>query len=240
MTRLLSRFAEWTGLAALEPRHAHRDAMQAELNAEADRRLRPVCVDRALDMWALGVLEPGQTDAGPATAQADFIDDIIRNHAKGAWTWVDRYKRNGQRAWCGHFAAACYGDALPKKVRQKVLASCARLMDHGPDHGVRRISLAECRPGDVLVVKHAHGNSRTGDHITLVERIDRAAGLIHTVEGNARGHVPDGEPTEAGCREGIIRRTRPMGPATSARCPVSGLRQSSGAFAVYRMPGGDL
>ena len=234
---MFNRVASWFGAPPLDVRHLRRIELQTALNAEAVERFTPQ-VARALDYWRAGVLEPDQSAIGEATPQADAIDDIIRADDKGAWNWVDPYRKNGQRAWCGHFAAACFGESLPKPLRQKVLASCSRLVEHGPDFGVRRLAPADAQPGDVLVVQYGRGgNARTGDHICLVERVDRAAGIIYTIEGNASGWVTGAAKGDAGaCREGVIRRTRPIGRASNALCPVSGLKQTAGAFAVYRMP----
>lgn len=234
---MLSAVARWLHFPTprLDPRHLRRADLQAAQEIDA-ARLAPPVVAKALKFWRLGILEPGQRPVGQASPSGEAIDDMIRRPELGAWDWVAPYKKNGQRAWCGHFAASCFGEALPQEVRKVVLASTYRLHAYGPDHGVKRLSPADARPGDILVVKNARGGKWYGDHVTLVERVDPAAGLIHTIEGNARGWVvgaPKGSETHT--REGVIRRTRPIGRASRARCPVSGLRQTAGAFAVYRV-----
>jgi len=235
---MLSAVARWLNVPTLpprlDPRHLRRVELQAVLELDA-REPTPPHIAKALDFWRMGTLEPGQRPIGQAAPDAETIDEFIRNRTLGAWDWVEPYEKNGQRAWCGHFAAACFGESMPIETRKVALASTYRLHAYGADHGIKRLAPADARPGDILVVKNASGGKWYGDHVTLVERVDPAAGLIHTIEGNARGWVvgaPKGSATHT--REGVIRRTRPIGRPSRARCPVSGLRQTAGAFAVYR------
>ena len=88
--------------------------------------------------------------------------------------------------------------------------------------------------GDIVVV--SRGIKSAGEHITMVRHVD--GGLIHTVEGNARGRLPNGKDGE-----GVIIRTRPLptmygGPTPADRqrfrCPVSGRTQPSVATWAYR------
>lgn len=236
--RLLSRFAEWAGVApALQPRHRQRIDLQAAVAVALADRDTPEHLRRAAATWADGILEPGQRPVGPSAPAPEAIDAMIRDERAGAWDWLKPYKKNGQTSWCGHFVSYCCGEALPEAFRRSVLASTYRLWQAAADGQLVRLAPGDARPGDVLVVKHARSDKRWGDHITLVERVDHSAGLVHTIEGNARGRVPGGLIGNADdAREGVIRRTRPMGRASRARCPISGLRQSSGAFAVYRLP----
>lgn len=220
----------------MEPRHIARIQGQNAIAAILDARFTPAHVKKAAHYWSLGILEPGETGNDEASPKPAAIDDIIRNDKHGAWGWLDAYTRDGQTSWCGHFVAACFGPALPRAVRQRVMASTSRLLDHHAAHGILRLPSTEAIPGDVLVVKHHSSKKRAGDHITLVEYVDHKAGLIHTIEGNARGLVPGGaRGDKRDAREGVVRRTRPIGRANASTCPVSGLPQSSGAFAIYRI-----
>lgn len=215
----------------LDKRHRDRIRLQARLARDLDA-LDPVPphVARARDLWALGILDPGQKPVGTSSPEPEIIDGLIRRADAGAWTWIDAYTRNGQRAWCGHFVAACYGTTMPQRTRSRILASTYRLSAYRHEGGVELVH--EPRVGDIAVVGYAGGHEY-GDHICLVERIDD--GLLYTIEGNAKGLVPGGRRgVKADVREGVIRRTRPIGPASRRICPVSGLQQSAGLVALYR------
>jgi hypothetical protein len=80
------------------------------------------------------------------------------------------------------------------------------------------------------------GAKKQGTHITMVYRVSLKEGLVYTVEGNARGLLPDST-----VGEGVIKRTRPLpkrvdGPGLNkhAKCPLSGLPQSAEVMHVYR------
>ena len=218
-------------LPTVEPRHLARIRAQARAAAElAARDDAQEQVRRALELWALGVLSEGQAPTSDAKPGPETIAGIIRGDAAGAWSWLPP---GDVPDWCGHFAAAAFGGPMPQATRRRVMASTYRLHAYGAQHGVVKVEAPI--PGDVLVVGY-RGGASYGDHICLVERID--GDLIHTIEGNARGWVPGGRKgVEADARHGIIRRTRPMGPASRARCPVSGLLQSGGYVAAYRWTG---
>jgi hypothetical protein len=67
------------------------------------------------------------------------------------------------------------------------------------------------RPGDILLVGFAPGYGY-GSHVTLVERWDPVASVLHTIEGNATGIGPDGSR-----RQGVIKHQRPLGTPAPAK-----------------------
>lgn len=213
----------------LDARHLARSSAQVELARQLDALdPAPPAVARARDLWALGILSEGQMPIGQATPQPEEISQVIRAPGAGAWTWLPADETPD---WCGHFAAACLAH-LPQRTRARVLASTYRLRAYGPDAGVVEVDTP--RPGDIAVVGYTGGKA-WGDHICLVERVDD--GLLWTIEGNARGLVLGGRRGVAeDTRHGVIRRTRPMGAASRAVCPASGLQQTARLVAVYRVP----
>ena len=237
MNTLLARIAAALPFKGrIDPRHLSRSDGLTELDAEALANLPPPQVIRALDAWEDGILEPGQPPVGDASPQAGRIDDFARGEDGGGGTWREPYKKNGSLERRGFFAAWCLAGRVSADDRARVMPSTYRLWKAANDGHPRlsRLQPRDAEPGDVLVVAST-GGKRWGDHITVVERVDLAAGLIYTVEGNARGWVPGGaQGSAADCREGVIRRTRPIGAPRHPRCPVSGLRQTARALAVYR------
>jgi len=156
-----------------------------------------IAIRRALEEWNLNVTEPG---GGGASYR---IDPYIRGPEGLGWTWEDEYKRNGQFAWCGAFAAYAYGPALDYQIRHKIFASCYRLFNtwgrtaHCRDHESIMI-------GDVITVWTSSDQSlQQGNHIVIALSVPDLAGVFETIEGNAKGAGPD-----ADWREGVSRRTR--------------------------------
>jgi len=148
-------------------------------------------VDTAVAEWELHVPEP------PAPG-SERIDAYIRGLDGLGWTWLHRYKRNGSFAWCGAFAAYCYGIAgLDAEIRAKHLASTYRLWDWSK-RNARRIAPRDIRVGDIVVV--GNGGHRWGDHIAIAEICGES---IQTIEGNAHGTLGDGTHGE-----GVIRTVR--------------------------------
>ena len=155
-----------------------------------------------------GVAEPG-TDGMPNGAP--IIDSYIRGPQGLAWTTCDvktwkpgvPYTRNGQFAWCGAFAAFCWGEAgLKADLRQKHLAGTGRLYRWA--HGTARwVKPRDLRPGDIAVV--GPEGSGDGEHITIVREV--RANVIETYEGNAHGLGIDGKRYE-----GVVVQVRPFDP----------------------------
>lgn len=187
---------------------------------------------RALAIWAEGITEPSRQGIG---GNPERIWGFEANPDAMGWGWLEAYARNGQRAWCGAFAAAVYGARLDFAIRQKILPSCSRLYARW---GSRRVALADIQPGDIVVVGDRRPDSKgrptpQGNHITIA--LEVRDGLVYTVEGNAKGRLPDGS-----IGEGVIKRTRPLpasagGPGISGdECPVSGRPQSMEVMFAYR------
>jgi len=192
-------------------------------------------VATALEEWGHNVHEPRGTP--------NRIDRYIRGAFGLDWSTADAinwapdtpYTRDGMFQWCGAFAAHCWGTAgIKASIRKKKLASTARLRSWG--RGTERMVTVpdDLRPGDIVVV--SRGKKRQGEHICIVEHVNHAAKLVHTIEGNAKGLGPDGT-----VFEGVIKRTRPwpranggLGRRSGQTCPVSGLRQSAEIVGAYR------
>lgn len=158
---------------------------------------------RAIEEWRHGVHEP-------PGANWQRIDGYIRGPEGLGWPSAalqgtndsKDYRRNGQFAWCGAFAAWCWS-VLDPAVRRQFLASCYRL-DQWSKGNARRVAPEGLLPGDVAVV----GPEGKFAHVTVCIGAPRPlAGVltIETVEGNATGPGPDGT-----TYEGVIRRTRPL------------------------------
>lgn len=64
------------------------------------------------------------------------------------------------------------------------------------------------RAGDILLVTQPRylPRYRYGSHVAIVERWDPAAGVFHTIEGNARGTLANGK-----VGEGVVRQVRKVG-----------------------------
>lgn len=163
---------------------------------EADTRVQNL-IGAALAEWNRPVHEP------PGEGW-ERIDSYIRGKQGLGWSWEKRYVRDRQFAWCGAFAAFCYGQVgLKAGVRRDVMPSTYRLYTWAKNTD-RMLPVAEVRRGDIVLVGPAGGRV-WGAHITICEEPDPAAGLVRTLEGNARGTGPDGS-----TYEGVIRQTRPL------------------------------
>lgn len=154
--------------------------------------------------WTRDVREP------PHPGSAERIDAYIRGDQGLTWPSVDLgpdarpdvpYTRNRQFAWCGAFAAFCYGAAgLKRAIRRKSFASTYRLWAWAKGTA-RWVEPQDLRAGDVVVVGPL--GDRDGAHVVLCESVD-PDGIV-TYEGNAYGPGPSG-----GRREGVIRHVRPF------------------------------
>ncbi len=215
---------------ALEQLESLRDVRAGVVNARegASSTRGDRIVETALALWRAHIEEPPNGD--PAD-----IDDIIRGALGLGWNSANRhrlneripYRKNGDFEWCGAFAARCMGEhGLRAPVRRRDFASCYRLQRWARQDRRRIVRLKSIRPGDILVV--GDGKVVRGTHITIVERVEGS--IVFTIEGNARGVLPDGT-----VGEGVIRRTRMIGKASrSARCEVSGLSMTMRALHAYR------
>lgn len=154
-----------------------------------------IVVAAAMEEWSRHVEEP------PGRGW-QRIDLYIRSNLGLVWSWLTRpYTKNRQFAWCGAFAAWCYGVAgLRADVRRRHLASTYRL-DRWSARTARRLyTPSQLRPGDIMVVGT---KKRYGDHITIVRSV--TPHYIDTVEGNAA----DGVFPDATVGEGVVRKRRP-------------------------------
>ena len=85
----------------------------------------------------------------------------------------------------------------------------------------------EVRPGDVVVMGPPSGLPR-GAHIGICESVDLANRVVHTIEGNAVGRNPTGDPVQ-----GVIRKRRPMSDSAAdldEYCILYGVRPKSEDF----------
>ena len=162
-------------------------------------------IDRGLQEWRSIVEDPSPR-----------IDTYIRTQQGLGWNWEKQYKKNGQFAWCGAFAAYCW-QSVKLDIRKNTFPSCYRMFrDWG--HTSRLIDVEKMRAGDIVVVFSAARKSY-GDHITICTEPPAADGVFETVEGNAHGELGNGERGE-----GVIMRQRSVDEVAH----------------VYRLLGGDF
>tara|TARA_Y100000310_G_scaffold130696_1_gene129826 strand:+ start:2259 stop:2951 length:693 start_codon:yes stop_codon:yes gene_type:complete len=136
-------------------------------------------------------------------------DHILNKYIAGSeglgWSWYDTYK-NGSFAWCGAFAAFCYGPALKSSVRSRTMASCYR-MYRDWRNTVRCHNGQDLKVGDIVTVFNSTDPDKRaatpqGNHIVLVKELPKN-GEFETYEGNAKGYGPEGN-----WREGVSTRKR--------------------------------
>ena len=186
---------------------------------------------RGIAVWSEGLMDPTRkafTD--PAFADdRRFIDAIIRGPEGLGWSscsaLVREYRWDGDFEWCGAFAAYCWAPYIDLAIRKRYFPSTYRLDRYGQhkrafleavavvpveqrrkwlDMSTATIADIEAfgpRAGDILVVN----GSGYGQHITIVERWNRALGNFSTVEGNATGKGPNGERFQ-----GVVRQMRQL------------------------------
>ena len=145
---------------------------------------------RGLDEWSRNIQDPNKR-----------INTYIRTGEGIAWGWEKEYTKNGQFAWCGAFAAYCWGTSVKKTIRQKIFPSCYRLFKNWGSTS-RSIDHDKMMPGDIVVVYSAK-RAVQGDHITICVEPPNDCGDFKTVEGNAYGTLGDDSHGE-----GVIRRER--------------------------------
>jgi hypothetical protein len=159
--------------------------------------------DAALTEWHRNIVEGRDKDSNRRIKQYSV---------EGAgWSWWRRLAARilWRRAWCGFFAAWCYAqDGLSLAIRRKHLPSTYRLDRWCREDEMIRVALEDLRPGDILVVGH---RKRYGDHICIVDTVQKPGSRWATIEGNAKGRLPGG--TTTGRRDGVIRRVRTYGEA---------------------------
>jgi len=191
-------------------------------DAPADRVA--LVIKKSAGIWKRKIIEPAKS-GDPANSAPD-IDWLIRGKECANWHWLDEYTHNGQTAWCGFAQSYAFRYAgLKSHIVEKVLPSCYRLKKWATENK-RFVPVDEMRPGDIVLV------DSTGDgkanHITLcwqdvmagswpelfqyggtVGSFEYSAvyedGGFLTLEGNAKGLLPDGRIVE-----GYVARTRPL------------------------------
>lgn len=183
-----------------------------------------IAVCRAIICWTQDIKDD--------TKGAARIDSMIRTTAGLNWTWEPAYTPDSYE-WCGAFAAYCWRDAIPVKMRQSFWSSTYRLdrwARYLPfENTVNPKPLGDMQPrcivnlderstidavmtfggtgpraGDIVLVGGV--NTGYGKHITLVESFDPGSRTFKTLEGNAYGYGPHND-----YRQGVVRATRPLG-----------------------------
>ena len=143
---------------------------------------------------SLNVTEPG------LGGDSDRITTYIKSVAGIGWSWEKDYKKNGQFAWCGAFAAFCFSK-VQFNIRQKIFPSCYRLYNNFNNTSRRA---GKVRPGDIVTVFTSKDKTPIyGNHIVIAMSLPDVDGDFDTIEGNAKGYGPGGE-----WREGVSKRTR--------------------------------
>jgi hypothetical protein len=109
--------------------------------------------------------------------------------------------------WCQNFVNASAYVGSRKRIKPiwfgGYTVSVVDMADRG-EHGLKRISLAEARPGDWLYFNWPGGDSV--DHVGLF--MHRDGDTIHTIEGNTSPEGSGGSDANGG---GVFRRTRHKG-----------------------------
>jgi len=148
-------------------------------------------ITRGLNEWSDVVKDPSKR-----------ITTYIKTQQGIGWGWEKEYKKNGQFAWCGAFAAFCW-QSVKLNIRQKVFPSCYRLHTNWGQSS-RRLDADQMLPGDIVVV-YSSARKSYGDHITICREVPDSDGNFQTVEGNAFGTLGDGT-----YGEGVIQRSRAL------------------------------
>lgn len=85
-----------------------------------------IALRTAVEAWERGIVDPPRRGTGDEASRA-FIDAIGRTDA-GTASGGKPYRRDGDREWCGDFAAYCWGAAgLSLELRSLYFASTYRL-----------------------------------------------------------------------------------------------------------------
>lgn len=181
--------------------------LQTELEQRADSKTATqpdktsVVLATARDEWSRHIEEP----PGPNFGR---IDEYIRGDQGLQWTWVDEYEKDGQFAWCGAFAAFCFGAAgLRADIRKNVMSSCYRIHKWARDTP-RLIAPVDIQTGDIVIVGSSR-SKRWGAHVTICTKRHELG--VDTIEGNARGLGFGGQRYE-----GVVKQSRPWS-STKAR-----------------------
>lgn len=191
-----------------------------------DPRRGAAVVAAAFAEWKKGVREPPEGDPAP-----------IREYLRACgFSHPESYKANGDKQWCGAFAAFCLvsSGVRPEVVEVKDipevgdLASTYRLWHLASSAPGCLISLAaDLRPGDIASVGRV-GKFRFGEHIVVIGSRPTPfddASTFDTYEGNATGTGLGGLRYE-----GVVKRTRPVMPSSDAKGFIFGFRPNRGHY----------
>ncbi len=176
--------------------------VEVNMNINIDRKVNPNektlrALKRSESEWEKNVTEPGEG------GDWKRINSYIKSKEGIGWTWEDDYVKNGDFAWCGAYAAFCFGDMVNLQVRKNTFPSCYR-MSRDWSNSSRVQTKENILPGDIVVVYTSDSHSPSyGNHITIARTSPDERGDFHTIEGNAHGIGPDQD-----WREGVIKRTR--------------------------------
>lgn len=177
-------------------------------------------------LWLEDVVDPPDKSERWERSRA-IIDKLIRTDAGLGWHWEPAYEKNGDYKWCGTMPATGFAPFLPLAIRQKYLASNYRLdrffrelpveneappLVTGPTKRLHVEFDEHSGPADLEAIGPQAGDIALvggttdgyGVHITMLECWDGRE--LHTIESNAGGAGPRGND-----REGVVRRTRPVG-----------------------------
>ncbi|MFO0578982.1 MAG: CHAP domain-containing protein [Polyangia bacterium] len=174
----------------------------------------------AVRIWQLDVVDVKCHAEGDDAERCRAIIDRMIHETGLAWSWLNPYRGDGDFAWCGAFAAHCWGVAgLQEAIRKEYFASTRRLAKYcrqaqegsGGLDGSRRYLRLPCevtalrdfapQPGDILLI----GQEEPGHHIGIVGAVDVDAGTVTTLEGNGLGEGPSGHR-----REGVVKAHRSL------------------------------
>ena len=176
--------------------------VDVNVNVDINRKVHPHektlrVLKRAEQEWDRYVTEPGEG------GDSSRISYYIKSTNCLGWTWEKDYVKNGQYAWCGAFASACFSTDVLLSVRKSTFSSCYRMhRDWGNSSRVQTID--NILPGDILTVYTSEERSPSyGNHIVLALSAPDSEGLIDTIEGNAHGLSPDDSWVE-----GVVKRKR--------------------------------
>lgn len=164
----------------------------------------------AVTEWQRHIIDPKVGDTS-TTAEMNrsrilmYIQDWL-----GWKSWIKTYPGDGAFAWCGAFAAFCYGNLKPE-IRKKWMASTYRLSEYGRTNPRRLVKFDDVLPGDIVTV----GGGNYGSHITIAVGWDKAKSMLVTVSGNGGGRLPNGE-----WGEGVVMTLYPRSELRAAYRPI--------------------
>lgn len=184
-----------------------------ELNDCTTAQRVEIAMAHAEMLWAMRIVEP------PPKHTSALIDELIRGSKGLTWSSAEvgagarpnqPYRRD-KFAWCGAFAARCWGEAgLKRAIRREHCASLWRIYTFAKGTPRFITRFADVKRGNIVCI--GPEGDADGAHITLARQDAGASAdslTIETVEGNASGLLPDGSRDEGVVHQ--IRRWYPRG-----------------------------